>query len=247
MHELSILSALGISLLASFSFTFALAHPTASASPNPIPTLSRSSLVTPPLSLALTPPLPHNNDHSNDNNEIITGNFSRSCAQITLMNGYFLAATCRPIKPADVSGGPEEEQEQEQGAGEGDGISQSQSPEFNQLDLNLCIGFDQGTTTTTAGGGGGFGSSYDVPGKLIWQALGKFANYCTDCNLTTTADLPVRLSELKCSCVPMTAAAGSDATVITVLDLDEGVENRNGTLVCRGGMGSGIGPGPFSA
>ncbi|EAA30295.2 hypothetical protein GE21DRAFT_10510 [Neurospora crassa] len=236
MHELSILSALGISLLASFSFPLALTHPTASASasPNSIATLSRSSLVTPPLSLALTPPLPHNNnDHSNDNNEMmITGNFSRSCAQITLMNGYFLAATCRPIEPADdVFGGPEEEHEQVEG---------NQSPEeeeFNQLDLNLCIGFDQGS--------GGY-----IPGKLIWQVLGKFANYCTDCNLTTTTvGLPVRLSELKCSCVPMTAAAavGSDATVITVLDLDEGVENRNGTLVCRGGMGSGIGPGPFPA
>ncbi|CCC09619.1 unnamed protein product [Sordaria macrospora k-hell] len=31
----------------------------------------------------------------------------------------------------------------------------------------------------------------------------------------------------------------------TVIDLDEGVENRNGTLICRGGMGSGIGPGPL--
>lgn len=173
MHELSILS-LGISLLASFSFPLALAHPTASASPNPIPTLSRSSLevVTPPLSLALTLPLPHNNDHNNDNNELITGNFSRSCAQITLMNEYFLAATCRPIEPAVVSGGSEEEQEQVEGKeGKGDdGTFQSQSPEFNQLDLNLCVGFDQGTTTTTAGGGGS-GSSYNVPGKLIWQAL----------------------------------------------------------------------------
>ncbi|KAK3490138.1 hypothetical protein B0T13DRAFT_88575 [Neurospora crassa] len=219
MHELSILSALGISLLA--SFPRALAHPTASASPNPIPT--PSSLVGVPLSLPLPLP-PLKNDH-------ITGKFSRSCAQITLMNGYFLAATCRPIEPADdVFGGPEEEHEQVEG---------NQSPEeeeFNQLDLNLCIGFDQG-------------SGDYVPGKLIWQALGKFANYCTDCNLTTTANgLPVRLSELRCSCVPMTAAAaGSGATVITVLDLDEGVENRNGTLVCRGGMGSGIGPGPFPA
>lgn len=174
--QLSILS-LGISLLT--SFPLAHTHPTALASPT-IPTLSRSSLVVPPL----PPPLPHNNDHSNDNNEmVITGNFYRSCAQITLMNQYFLAATCRPIDPAVVSSDPEEEGDDQKGKVEGegdDGTFQSQSPEekeeeFNQLDLNLCIGFDQGTTTTTttttATGRGGFGSSYDVPGKLIWQAL----------------------------------------------------------------------------
>ncbi|KAK3486690.1 uncharacterized protein B0T23DRAFT_432079 [Neurospora hispaniola] len=117
MHELSILSALGISLLASFSFPLALTHPTASASPSSTSTLS--SLVVVPLA----PPLPHNNDHNNDNNndnnEIITGNFSRSCAQITLMNGYFLAATCRPIEPAVVSGDPEEEWEVQQRQVEG--------------------------------------------------------------------------------------------------------------------------------
>ncbi|KAK3954046.1 hypothetical protein QBC32DRAFT_233150 [Pseudoneurospora amorphoporcata] len=175
-----------ISLLASFSLAFAAALPA------------------PPVPTAAVP-----------NDSKIVGNFSHSCAQITLMNKYFLAASCNGIHPAAPD--PKE--------GNGTHVP---SPGFNQLDLNQCIGFDQGTGGPESGGG--------VWGKLIWQPIGKFSNYCTDCSLTGP-----RLKELKCNCVPMT---GPGATT-TVIDLDEGVENRNGTLVCRGGMGSGIGPGPL--
>ncbi|KAK3348250.1 hypothetical protein B0H65DRAFT_170432 [Neurospora tetraspora] len=210
--------------------SLALAHPAAPTTPAS-PTPSSLGLVPLPLPLHL----PNNN---NNNNNHITGNFSHSCDQITLMNKYFLAATCSPItiEPGSAAPSPSED-------GNHDfQVQVPPAPEFNQLDLNMCIGFDQGTQGTgtgtagrpESGGGGVYG------GRLIWQALGKFANYCTDCNLTTGRP---GLSELECSCVPMTGGPG--ATSVTVLDLDEGVENRNGTLVCRGGMGSGIGPGPL--
>ena len=89
----------------------------------------------------------------------IVGNFSHSCDQITLMNGYFLAATCSPILPGSPGPGSEN--------GNGThGHLPKPPPEFNQLDLNMCIGFDQGDGTggPETGGGGRFG-------ELIWQAM----------------------------------------------------------------------------
>ena len=87
----------------------------------------------------------------------------------------------------------------------------------------------------------------------------------------TTENHPRSQTELACTCTPLTGDAGPSVATLnlgmfpfflslmlrssldvekrltTMFDVtDEGVENRNGTLVCRGGMGSGIGPGPFS-
>ncbi|KAH7625745.1 hypothetical protein B0T09DRAFT_57125 [Sordaria sp. MPI-SDFR-AT-0083] len=151
------------------------------------------------------------------NDSKIVGNFSHSCDQITLMNNYFLAASCNGIQNPDApspSSGPDKN----------GGHVPVRAPEFNQLDLNLCIGFNQGN------------GGPEVWGKLIWQPIGKFANYCSDCFLIGPG-----LKELKCNCAPMVGPGATE----TVIDLDEGVENRNGTLICRGGMGSGIGPGPL--
>ncbi|KAJ4414989.1 hypothetical protein N0V85_002916 [Neurospora sp. IMI 360204] len=108
------------------------------------------------------------------NNNHITGNFSHSCEQITLMNKYFLAATCSPII-IEPGSGSDSGSGSGPGSGEGEGENDGKqhehvppAPEFrNQLDLNMCIGFDQGTAGGPESSGGGAG----VYGRLIWQAL----------------------------------------------------------------------------
>ncbi|KAK3400484.1 hypothetical protein B0T20DRAFT_146557 [Sordaria brevicollis] len=232
-----------LSVMGAASFTLTLAHPFA-----PFIPFAPSTPTIPAPNRPLPPVPPHAPLPSSlvPMDSKITGNFSHSCDQITLMNNYFLAATCSPVHTLTSLPGSGSGSGSGEGEGEGDGEGDRQKeegPEFNQLDLNMCIGFDQGSTTaggTTGRGpeGGNYGGN---EGRLIWQALGKYANYCGDCKLTTGAGPAGSTHELKCSCAPMTG----EGAVETVLDLDEGVENRNGTLVCRGGMGSGIGPGPL--
>ena len=58
------------------------------------------------------------------------------------MDGYYLAATCTSV---GLDGTVTVTQSDEGG------------PEFNQLDLNMCVGYDQGAT--------------DGVGKLTWGPL----------------------------------------------------------------------------
>ncbi|KAK3384901.1 hypothetical protein B0H63DRAFT_522249 [Podospora didyma] len=81
-----------------------------------------------------------------------------------------------------------------------------------ELDLNLCIGLGE------------------AGNQLSWEVYGKFSNYCSNCKVEGT--LPI----LTCTCAPINEVAKNPAT--TSIALDGGIGNENGTLSCRGGVGS---------
>ncbi|KAH8900948.1 Cyanovirin-N [Thozetella sp. PMI_491] len=84
-----------------------------------------------------------------------------------------------------------------------------QPDHVSEIDLNLCVGIDQSS------------------GNLAWSVYGKFSEYCKGCSLA-------RPAILSCTCAPIATGVKTSST----LNLNEGIGNVNGSLICLGGKGS---------